>query len=285
MFLNIVINSLVFLGFLGGAQASYYSAPIIKLEALPEQLSFSADKAAVFSDYNRSFLFSKNAETVQAIASITKLMTAMVFLDHQPDWNSTYTITRDDIVSGGRINLFLGDEVTLRDLFNSSLIASDNGATLALVRAIGLNEEEFVLAMNHKARELGLMNTSFVDPIGLGENNLSTAKEVVKMFQAARQYEDINTAMALSEYSFKTIGGREKEIVSTDEYLLLDKNSDLLTLGGKTGYIDEAGYCFVGEFRDDRGRRFIAVVLNSDSKTSRFVESQELVTWLVNKYE
>ena len=285
MFLNIVINTLVFLGFLGNIQPSYYSAPIIKLEALPVSLSLSADKAAVFSDYNRSFLFSKNADKVQPIASITKLMTAMVFLDRQPVWENTYTITRDDIVSGGRINLFLGDEVTLRDLFNSSLIASDNGATIALVRAMCLSEEEFVLEMNNKAKALGLINTSFVDPIGLGEKNISTAKEVVKMFQAARQYEDINKALSLSEYSFETIAGRKKEIVSTDEYLLSDINSDLLTLGGKTGYIDEAGYCFVGEFSDSRNRKFVVVVLNSDSKTSRFVESQELVKWLVNKYE
>ncbi len=270
----------MFFGLISGSQSFYYSAPIIELENLPNDFSLSADKAAVFSEEQRSFLYAKNIDKPQPIASITKLMTAIVFLEANPELNRIYKITENDKVEGGRINLFLGDELRLRDLFYTSLIASDNGATLALVHALGLEEEEFVVKMNTKAKELNLLETSFRDPIGLSKENVSTAREVILLFNEASKNPEIREAMLLPEYRYETMQGREKIIESTDGYLLNDDSSDLISLGGKTGYINEAGYCFVGKFKDELGQSFVVSVLNSANKNSRFLESQNLLKWL-----
>jgi len=280
MLLNFLLNIIMFFGLISGSQSFYYSAPIIELENLPDDFSLSADKAGVFSEAQRTFLYTKNIDEAQPIASITKLMTAIIFLEAEPDLNKIYKITDDDRVEGGRINLFLGDELKLRDLFYTSLIASDNGATLALVHALGLEEDDFVLRMNAKAQELNLLNTNFKDPIGLSEENVSTAREVVLLFKEARKNQVIREAMLLPEYRYQTIKGREKIIESTDGYLLTDENFDLISLGGKTGYINEAGYCFVGEFKDEYGQGYVVSVLNSANKNSRFLESQNLLKWL-----
>ncbi|MBN2854026.1 D-alanyl-D-alanine carboxypeptidase [Patescibacteria group bacterium] len=285
MFLNFLLNIIAFFGLISGSQSFYYPSSIIELENLPLDFSLSADKAAVFAEEQRSFLYTKKIDEPQPIASITKLMTAIIFLEEKPNLNKIYKITEDDRVEGGRIHLFLGDELTLKDLFYTSLIASDNGATLAMVHALGLKEEDFILKMNAKAKSLNLLNTSFEDPIGLGEENISTAREIITLFKEAKKYPEITEAILLPEYRYETVQGREKIIESTDEYLLTNKDFDLTSFGGKTGYIDEAGYCFVGEFKNQQGESFIVAVLNSNDKNSRFSESQNLIKWLNEKYE
>jgi len=258
-----------------------------ELMLLPKEASREivvADKAAVLSPDGRFLLFNKKADEVQPIASITKLMTALVFLETNPDWLSTYKITAEDIISGGRLNLFLGDTVYLKDLFLTSLIASDNGATMALVNASGLDEEEFIKRMNDKAVNLRLLKTSFSDPIGLSEKNVSTAREVALLAQAAFNWEEISEAVKLKEYQFLTLEGKEKLIESTD-YLLYDSSpNEFKPLGGKTGYTDLAGYCFVGRFEGPKGEMLIAAILNSPGRNDRFKESKTIVNWVLENY-
>lgn len=250
-----------------------------------EEYSISADKAAVLSEDGRYLLFSKSEDEIQPIASISKLMTAMVFVDSNPDWESVYTITQADYVLGGRLHLFQGDTLSLEDLFLTSLIASDNGATLALVHASGLSEEEFVYRMNKKAVSLRLLNTSFKDAIGLSEDNLSTAREAALLVLNAYHYPEIERALKMPKYSFETEGGRQKNIESTD-YLLFDEASlEFKSLGGKTGYTDIAGYCFAGLFEDEEGRIFAAAVLNSEGKNGRFVEAKSIIERVLQVYQ
>ncbi len=263
------------------------------LSGLPD---FSADKLVVLSDRN-SPLFSKSADEVQPIASITKLMSALVFLDEAQDLNKIYKITEEDMVEGGKRNLFLGDEISFRNLLYTALIASDNGAALALGHALNLSSSEFVLKMNEKAKELSLFNTSFADPIGLDEKNISTAREVALLLKIAWEKEEIARALSLPEYRFETIQGREKYIVSTDAPLLLEDNifsesneypidfKKLKALGGKTGYIPESGYCFVGRFLSPEGEIFTVAALNSANKNSRFSDTLRLSEWVYNTYE
>lgn len=248
------------------------------LNSQPPQAA--ADSAAVLTDDGHLWLASQNASKVQPIASITKLMTALVFLDHNPGWDKEYTIKKDDMVEGGMVHLFFGDKVRVKDLFNSSLVASDNGATLSLARSTGLSDEDFVTAMNKKASDLGLLSTNFVDPTGLSTSDVSDARDVARLAQAALDNKDIAKAVSQSEYVFKTLQGRKKTLVSTD--WLLDSDSEdkrAEIVGGKTGYTDEAGYCFVGRFRDPEGRTVIAVVLNSGTKNDRFREARKLANW------
>lgn len=247
-------------------------------------MELSAERGAILAANDRFFLFTKRADEVQPIASITKLMTALIFLQNNPGWEKVYEITAEDKVEGGRLNLFLGDKVEVKDLFYTSLVASDNGATLALVHATGLSEREFVKKMNEEAKKLGLFQTQFTDPVGLSDDNVSTAREVAFLAKAAFSHEEIRTATANREYRFTTLDGREKKMESTD-YLLFDPaRNSFQILGGKTGYTDKAGYCFVSRLKDASGREVISVILNSRGKNERFKESKNLVDWVFNNY-
>jgi len=277
MFLNIFTALIIFFASLLGGSNSSTLEFIVKQEIPILEEALSADKAAVFSDSDRVFLYLKNEDDAQAIASITKLMTAIVFLETKPNFDNVYKIVAADQIEGGKINLFLGDELTLKNLFLTSLVASDNGATIALVRASGLSEPDFIALMNARALELGLVKTKFSDPIGLSEKNVSSAREVIILFKEALKYKEIVEAISLPEYRFETLQGREKLIESTDQYLLTEGDKDLITLGGKTGYTQEAGYCFVGAFIDTKGNTYYATVLNSINRYSRFTESKNLI--------
>lgn len=286
MFWTAIVNIIttLFFGF-HGAPAVTAGAGSLVLDPVAKRAEISAERGAVLAANDRFFLFTEKADEPQPIASITKLMTALVFLDNNPGWDKEYTITEADKVEGGRLNLFLGDQVTIKDLFYTSLVASDNGATLALVHASGLNEEEFVKKMNERAEKLGLKQTSFDDPIGLSEYNLSTAREVALLAQAAFRNSEISEATTKADYSFMTINGREKKIESTD-YLLFDPGEKTLTvLGGKTGYTEKAGYCFVGRLKNGAGREVISVVLNSQDKNGRFKDSKSLANWVFANYD
>ncbi len=285
MFWTAIVNIIttLFFGFLGVPAVTSEAASLM-LNPAARPAEMAAAKGAVLMANDHFFLFEENADEPQPIASITKLMTALVFLDNNPGWNKAYMITEADKIEGGRLNLFLGDEVTVKDLFYISLVASDNGATLALVHASGLSETEFVAGMNRRAEELGLAKTSFKDPVGLSEYNLSTAREVALLAQAAFKRPEISDATTRSDYQFTTVGGREKKIESTD-YLLFDSGEKILTvLGGKTGYTEQAGYCFVGRLKDEAGREVISVVLNSQDKNGRFRDSRNLANWVFANY-
>lgn len=266
-----------------GQRALVAAVPVIYLGETP--VALVSDKGAVLDAKGRSWLYAQEAEAVQPIASISKLMTALVFLEHNPGWETTYTFTAADNVAGGRLTFFLGDEASLEDIFKASLVASDNGATLALVRASGLSEAEFIAAMNAKANDLGLKKTRFSDATGLSDENVSTAREVALMARVALSHPEIASATTLKEYRFQTSGGRDKYVESTD-YLLFDSEPQVFSiLGGKTGYTDEAGYCFVGRFRDQSsGQEIVSAVLGSAGKNERFRESKALANWIFSTY-
>jgi len=258
-----------------------------RAERLPnwQDPNIPADRAAIYDLSTNTFLWEKNATVRQPLASMTKLLTALVFLDNNPGWNKTYKIEPEDQVEGGKISLFRGEEVRIKDLFYSSLVASDNGATIALVHATGLSEKEFVAKMNAKAKQLGLFDSSFVDPIGLSDNNLSTARDIARLARAALKNEEIKRATMTESYRFKTLDGKGKIMESTD-YLLGTGlgEGNILVQGGKTGYTEKAGYCFVGQFKDQSGQELISVVLNGRSKNDRFKQTAALVAWAFNGY-
>jgi D-alanyl-D-alanine carboxypeptidase (penicillin-binding protein 5/6) len=230
-------------------------------------------------------VYNKNNNTKVPIASISKLMTTLVFLDYNPGWEEVYIIQDSDRRDGGKIFLYLGDKVTVKDLFNMSLVGSANTATIALVHSTGMSEEEFVQKMNTKAMELGLLDTSFKDVTGLSKNNVSTALEVAQIAKYALSKIEINRATLKSEYFFKTLQGTTKKVYTTDYLLENFPENGIKVLGGKTGYTELAEYCFVGKFTNKNGNEIITVVLGSDTKNSRFYETKELAEWTYNNYE
>jgi D-alanyl-D-alanine carboxypeptidase len=185
---------------------------------------------------------------------------------------------------GGKVYLWSGEKVSVKDLFYLSLVASGNSETMALVNSTGLGEELFVKKMNEKAKELGLKNTVFLDPVGLNEGNVSTAREVAKFARTALAKQEIAKAVTTDKYRCATKAGRKIAVSSTDE-LLGDKIDQGLDLdGGKTGYNGRAGYCFVGKFTNAENHPLISVILGEATKKSRFSETMDLVKWAYDSH-
>ncbi len=237
--------------------------PDQKPRATPQMVP--ARSAIAWNTDTKSIAFEQNAFARQPIASLTKLMTAMVALDYGIEWDKPAAIELREYVVGGQLLLHPGEQVTMRDLFNASLLGSANNATLAYVRELGVPEEEFVLAMNRKAIELGLEQTSFTDVTGLEQGNISTAYEVARLAEYAfSHYPDIARATSQKEYSFVVgVSGREHTIHNTNK-LISDGN--LGVRGSKTGFLYEAEYCLVVQ---NEGH-LLAVVLGSPSEDQQY---------------
>jgi len=230
-----------------------------------------ARSAVVLDPVTNQVLFEKNAETSAPIASLTKLMTAMVFLDQKPDLGREVEVTRAELDGGGHTQLRNHEHVAIIDLMHMSLMCSDNVATRVLARESGLSPAEFLSAMNKKAMELGLTGTRFVEFTGLDERNVSTATDVAKMLRAAADQELIRSISTTRSYDFRT-ERRAHHIVTTDRLLY----SRYEILGGKTGFINEAGYCLATWVRSE-GRDLIAVVLGAPTNATRFADVVRLV--------
>lgn len=247
----------------------------------------SASSAIVIDKVSDKILFSKNHNQERPIASITKLMTAIIFLETNPDLKKEIEIISEDITDIGKINLLLGEKSTLEDLFYLSLVSSDNNATLSLVRSTGISEQEFVEKMNQKAKELNLNNTHFADPIGLKKENVSTSYEVALLLKIALENNLIKKALTTKIYSFDSLSGSKKHhsVESTNQFLTHPSLNWWNSQGGKTGYIDESGYCFTGMFKLSNKHEIITVVLDSPQADGRFQDSKSLVSWVSENYK
>ncbi|MFH1523244.1 MAG: D-alanyl-D-alanine carboxypeptidase family protein [Patescibacteria group bacterium] len=254
---------------------------------IPEAIEYEITaRSGIVVDYDSGqVLFKKNIDKVMPIASITKLMTALVWLEYNPGWETIYEIKREDRRNGGKIYLYLGEKVAVKDLFYLSLVGSANTATIALINSTGISEQEFVDKMNNKAKELGLTKTTFSDPVGLNNNNVSTAEEISHLARKALSFKDIRQATLTKEYEFTTQSGKNKVVYTTDNLLENFPQNGLKIIGGKTGYTEAAGYCFVGEFINKDGLSILSVILGSESSEQRFNETRNLVEWVHESYQ
>jgi len=234
-----------------------------------------ASSAVLYDADSQSIVYEDNGFERAPVASLTKLMTAMVALDYGIDWDELVSINPDEYVIGGRLRLFAGEEVTMRDLWHASLLGSANNATLAYVRNIGVPEDEFIQAMNRKAIELGLEQTKFVEVTGLDTENISTAYEVaILATEAFSAYPEIAAATSLAQYTFTVpANGREHTLTNTNQNISPDHKS---YQGSKTGYLYEAGYCLVVQGVGDRNN-LVAVILGGDADEWNFVDIERLL--------
>lgn len=218
----------------------------------------------------------RNGFMVRPLASLTKLMTAMVAIDHGLVWDRPTEILPEEYVIGGRLLLQPGELVTVRDLFHASLVGSANNATLAYVRTLGLAEKEFVREMNRKAIALGLEQTRFVDVTGLDPDNVSTAYEVARLAEVAfRDYPAIAGATSMREYSFTVGGSGRAHVISNTNKLISEQG--LSFSGSKTGYLNEAGFCLVVRGMG-KAARYIVAVLGAPSEQDAMAEIQQAIT-------
>ena len=239
--------------------------------------------ALIYDQQTQRPLYSKNSDVQAPIASITKLMTAMVVLDAQLPLDEEISIDVADIdtLKGTHSRLRIGMTLTRSDLLRLALMASENRAASALARTYPGGYGAAIAAMNAKARELDMRDTRFIDPTGLSSDNISTAHDLVKMVAAARDYALIHQYTTASSYSVDNWKGRAMRFVNTNP---LVKNASWDIGVSKTGFISEAGRCLVMEATINE-RQMIIVLLDSWGKLTRIGDANRIKRWVegVNK--
>ncbi|GAA5177347.1 hypothetical protein GCM10025771_14220 [Niveibacterium umoris] len=224
-------------------------------------------------------LLERNAESVLPIASITKLMTAMVVLDAKLSLSETLTVTDDDTdkLKNTSSRLVVGTELTREEMIHVALMSSENRAAAALGRNYPGGINAFVFAMNRKAQALGLSETFFHDSTGLNPQNVSSARDLAKMVAAASHYPLIRQFSTDDEETLM-VRGREQTFRNTNA---LVKSPDWQIGVSKTGFINEAGRCLVMQaWLADKP--MVIVLLDSVGKFTRVADAQRVKRWVEN---
>lgn len=252
------------------------STPVVAFDpARPQTLR--AEAAVVVDTFTGDIVWAKNAYEPRSIASLTKLMTALVFLDNAPPLTDSLTITTEDVTGAGRSHVRARNRVSVNDLLHCSLISSDNAATRALARSTGLAPDEFVRRMNVRAQEMGLKQTRYVEVTGLDPANESTAADQARLIGMAAQDPTIAAITSLQQYSFRC--SRRVETLNNTNRLLRVRSD---VRGGKTGFNRPAGYCLATLVGGGGNPQLTTVVLGAPTNASRFAESSKLINWALS---
>ncbi|MBU1164833.1 serine hydrolase [Patescibacteria group bacterium] len=247
----------------------------------------TAQSIMVIDEKSQQGLFEKNPYQILSIASITKLMTVLVFLDLNQDWNKSVVITDSDLRKGGIEYLLSGESVNVEDLFYLTLVSSTNEAAAALVRSTGISQENYVNLMNQKARDLGMLNTHFEEVTGLNPSNQSTAIDLIKLAAVAFTQKEITTATQLPGYNFTILNkGINRYAPTTNKLLSSFVNTDQYSIvASKTGFIDESGYCQIIKIKNAQiDQSILIAILGSQTLEDRWQEIKGLVDWVFNSY-
>ena len=252
----------------------------IEAQAMMAGPLLTSQSALIFNNKTGEILYQKNADRVMPIASISKLMSAMVVLDARLDMNERITITSDEIdrLKGTGSRLAVGTTLTRGELLHLSLMSSENRATHALGRTYPGGMSAFVAAMNAKAQSLGMHSSRFYEPTGLNFQNVSTANDLNRMVAAASKYPLIRKNTTSNYGSGWTANGRQNY-----------KNSNALVREGswnielqKTGYIREAGRSMVVK-ANVQNQPITIVLLNSPTSTTRVNDARKIESWMLQR--
>ena len=242
-------------------------------------LQLASTKALIINQHTGEVLFAKNTNSPVPIASITKLMTAMVALDAKLSLDEDLSVSEEDVdyLKGTTSRLSVGAILSRSDMLQLALMASENRAASAISRHYPGGKYAFIKAMNAKAIDLGLVNTHFVDATGLDSNNVSTAEDLARMVQAAYQYQEIRVATTTPSHEV---------YIGDHDYTTHFNNTNALVRGGewqiglsKTGYTSEAGRCLVMQAKI-AGESMIIVLLDSMGKLTRIGDANRIRKWM-----
>jgi len=198
-----------------------------------------AEAAIIYNPETNQVLWEENSQNPRSIASITKVMTAEVLLENNPDLTREVVIDRSDVSHANHTYVRAGEKLTIDDLLHLMLVASDNAAARALARTSSLGREAFVDRMNGKAKELGLTQTSYTDPSGLLSDNVSSAYDMARLITLVSNDERVSSIMRMPYYTVLT-NRRVINVHSTNQLVV---KGDVDVLAGKTGFISKSGYC------------------------------------------
>ncbi len=241
-------------------------------------LKLFSEKAIVINQLTGETVYEKNKSTVTPIASLTKLMTAMVALDAQLAMSDYLFITKEDVdnLKGTRSRLKVGTMLTRGELLQLALMSSENRAAAALSRHYTGGRAAFINAMNTKAAFLGMKNTHFVDATGLNSHNVSTADDLVKLVNAAHQYDEIRYITTTASQAV-VVNGRSRPLKYVNTNALVRGSKWDIGLS-KTGFINEAGRCLVMQ-AEIAGEPMIIVLLDSNGKYTRLGDANRIRKW------
>jgi serine-type D-Ala-D-Ala endopeptidase (penicillin-binding protein 7) len=247
------------------------------LHATADALDLKSSVALVMDQETQEILFAKNSQAVLPIASITKLMTALVVTEAQQPLDETLVVTQDDIDTekGSHSRLSVGTRLSREEMLHLALMSSENRAANALGRNYPGGLPAFVEAMNAKAQLLGMHDTHYVEPTGLSSKNQSSARDLATLVNAAHQYRIIRELSTSPEYQVE-VGHRELTFRNTNGLV----RSPSWDIGlQKTGYISEAGRCLVMQAKM-AGRQLIMVFLDSAGKYTRIADAERVRHWV-----
>ncbi|MGN0918411.1 MAG: D-alanyl-D-alanine carboxypeptidase family protein [Oxalobacter sp.] len=262
------------------SNASLPSQRPIYVNETPNGPETRAKAALVLDENNLKILYERNSTSRMPMASITKLMTALVVVETMQDMNQVLEISDEDIdwIKGTGSRLKIGTRLTRREMLHLALMSSENRAASALGRYYPGGREAFVNAMNLKAAVLGMTNTRFVDTNGLSPQNVSCARDLAKLVMAAAEHPLIRK-YSTAEYHTVYDGEKNLSYGSTNR---LTHSSNWKIQVQKTGYIREAGQCLVMKTTID-GRPIVMVLLNVvGPKGARIVDAQQIKNWLTH---
>ncbi|MEO8740787.1 MAG: D-alanyl-D-alanine endopeptidase [Casimicrobiaceae bacterium] len=258
-----------------GTPAAFGPQPLLD----GSKLKLSSVNALVLDAGAGKAIYAKGADFVTPIASVTKLMTAMVVLDAAQPMDETISIGMDDLdmLKGSHSRLRLGTELPRRDMLRLALMSSENRAASSLSRHYPGGSAAFVDAMNRKAQSLGMARTHFIDPTGLSSENVATANDLARMVQAAAEYPAIR--------EFTTTPSHYVEVQPTGQLLGFNNTNSLVKNGtwdiqvSKTGFIREAGKCLV-MLTTIASRPVVIVLLDSYGRLTRIGDANRVKHWL-----
>lgn len=242
-------------------------------------LQLASSKALIINQETGETLYAKSTSLPTPIASVTKLMTAMVLLDAHLPMDEYLTISNADIdfLKNTTSRLRIGTQLSRSELLQLALMSSENRAASALGRTYPGGLGVFLTAMNNKALELGMANTHFTDPTGLDSGNISTAEDLVKLVKAAYQYPEIRRVSTSTSQEVQ-INGLKRPLNFVNTNVLVRKSDWVIGLS-KTGFINEAGRCLVMQ-AEIAGQPLIIVLLDSYGKYSRIGDANRIRKWI-----
>jgi len=240
-------------------------------------LPFGSQSALVIDESSGAVLLEKNSENILPIASLTKLMTAMVVLDAKLDMEEMISIDEHDVdtIKHSTSRVPVGATLPRKDVLQLALMSSDNRAAAALARTYPGGFEAFDMALHVKLHDLGMMHTTIEEPTGLSYHNTSNAADLVKMAMAASQYPDI-TRITTDSRDMINIKGRKVEYHNTNGFVG-QKGWDILL--SKTGYTTEAGRCIIMRIKA-AGKNVIMVLLNASANSMRSRDAMNIRRFL-----
>ena len=263
------------------AATPYIKAAQILTYGKPEKLKLRSQVALIMDEREGVPLYERATSTPRPIASLTKLMTALVILESETALDEAVAITEEDRdrLKGSHSRIPFGTVLTRAELLRAALGASDNRAASALARHYPGGRDAFIAAMNAKAQSLDMTGTHFVDASGLAPGNVSTARDLLKLLDAARNQPLIHRFTTSGEFQVTDLArGHIIEFVNTNRLVRQERWEIALS---KTGYTADAGNCLVMRVTV-AGRPLSIVLLNSWGRHTKYADAQRIRDWLID---